>query len=284
MGGPYNVPWCVQVQALGTQKEQLQKRVIEVERERGLFFRHMEELRRHSTTLQEDNGRLLTELNKLRQAMKQVGFVKGLVQRPGELPCCSRSEEGCGSGNRPAFTAPPRMHLRTELAALRQAVQIQMGLSGSAWQQVAVASSGQWQWPHLGSDLLTCCNLLDSKEVLFSLKLPYRMSHHPPLQRLQLGRWQLQCLQWPLFRRQCSSSPQRSLRWAEESGVAAGGWWGPSGDHSSCTANQQVPPCCVLETYVQILDASPAPTGCLDHFGPALHTLAGQAWSQSRSS
>ena len=67
------VPWCVQVQALGTQKEQLQKRVVEVERERGLFFRHMEEMRRHSTTLQEDNGRLLTELNRLRQAMKQVG-------------------------------------------------------------------------------------------------------------------------------------------------------------------------------------------------------------------
>ena len=72
------VPWLMQVQALGTQKEQLQKRVMEVERERGLFFRHMEELRQHSNTLQEDNGRLLTELNRLRQTMKQVGFAKGL--------------------------------------------------------------------------------------------------------------------------------------------------------------------------------------------------------------
>ena len=75
------VPWCMQVQALGTQKEQLQKRVIEVERERGSFLRHMEELRRHSTTLQEDNGRLLTELDRLRQAMKQVGSVKVLVKK-----------------------------------------------------------------------------------------------------------------------------------------------------------------------------------------------------------
>ena len=94
MGWSYIAGWCVQVQALGAQKEQLQKRVVEVEREHGLFFRHMEELRRHSTTLQEDNGRLLAELSRLRQAMKQVGFVKRLVQRGGKLPCRGRSEAG----------------------------------------------------------------------------------------------------------------------------------------------------------------------------------------------
>ena len=93
----------MQVQALGSQKEQLQKRVTEVERERGLFFRHMEELRRHSTNLQEDNERLLTELNRMRQAMKQVGFVKWSVHRGGKVLCRSRSEAGHWSGTSPAL-------------------------------------------------------------------------------------------------------------------------------------------------------------------------------------
>ena len=141
------VPWCMQVQALGTQMEQLQKRVIEVERERGLFFRHMEELRRHSTTLQEDNGRLLAELTRLRQAIKQVGSVRVPVKRGrrAAMPWRVRIRAGVQvmSCNASRHSPSPLAPVLTELAALRQAMPTQLGLSGSAWQLVAVASSGQ---------------------------------------------------------------------------------------------------------------------------------------------